>query len=512
MKRLLFVIVCVLSFTACQFIDESVEEVQKESFSKNSFTVNSESSVFVIDSSVSSVTISGDLAGKSIYYATVNTNSMPVSDEYVRYISNSGSRSIVSSGKKLVHNHEESEAENERFVCTHKNDFHPEFEPESSRAAAESDKSGSVEKLTLNAGTTKKGIFAVDETSVYKKRDATLWAFNDVCNVWVLDDDKYITKSAEKARIAETYAEKFAIAYPLVRDIFGKESDYVYSSTSGRKQAMEEVSDTGTKVNIVIYDLYGDGSNGDTLGFFTNMDYYKNGLKFRNLTISRSNQGKYFYIDSFYAREYLNYTVSTLVHEFQHMINFSVKSMNGKDSDSNFNEMLSMLCEEMMQDILGISDKYSPKNRIYKFISQYYVAGIREYDSTLQSYANAYAFGAWLTREFGGKALVKEMMSNGKANNECMSAAVNKLNGTNYTFNELFKYFVKACFDQNYYSPIVFENEIVTNLASSYGIFLKSYGTIENYITVNGVPSISLDFNSESGISKEGVLVYIYVK
>ena len=237
------------------------------------------------------------------------------------------------------------------------------------------------------------------------------------------------------------------------------------------------------------------------------MDYYKNGLAFSNVTVNRSNEGKYFYIDSYYAVRMFDYTVSTLAHEFQHMINFSVKAMNGKASDSNFNEMLSMLFEDLMQEKLDIDDGYSPKNRLTKFLSRYYEAGIREYNGTLQSYANAYAFGAWLIRKFGGATLVKEMMTNGKANNDCITSAVNTVNGTGYTFNELLQDFVKDCFDKTYYNPVIFENDVVTDMAPSYGIFLKSYGTIEN-----PTESLTLNFVSDSGKTNSGLYVYVYIK
>ena len=147
------------------------------------------------------------------------------------------------------------------------------------------------------------------------------------------------------------------------------------------------------------------------------------------------------------------------------------------------------------------------KNRIKKFLESYYKAGIREDDSTLQSYANAYAFGAWLIRNYGGSDLVKEMMANGKANNDCIASAVNTINGSSYSFNDLIQEFVKACFNQNFYPPRIFENNQITNIASSYGIFLKNYGKV-----AAGEKSVTLNFTSESGKTESGLLMYVYVK
>lgn len=504
MRRLLSLFVVVLTLTACQMtLEESLSS--NESFSETSFSVSSNNNVFVVDSSASSITLSGDLAGKSLYYAVVNTTEKRISHEFVSCISSSSDRAALSSVKEVVEDSDDCQAEEVQFKH-YEDDFHPEFEASSSRAALDT-VSGRVENLSLKKGLTSKKIYTVDEFSAYHEKTATLWAENEICNVWVVDDDAYISSSSLKEEIAGIYAEKFASACPFVYEIFGKESDMLYTSTSGFKQSMKELSETGTKINIVIYDLFNDGIGGDTLGFFSSMDYYMNGLKFRNLTVSHSNEGKYIYIDSYFAQRFLDYTVSTLVHEFQHMINFSVKAMNGLACDQNFNEMLSMLCEEFLQETLGISDEFSPKNRVYTFIQKYYRAGIREYDNTLQSYANAYAFGSWLTREFGGKALIKEMMRNGKSNNDCIASAVNSLNGTDYSFNLLFKHFVKACFDQNCYSPRIFDNDQISELASSYGIFLKNFGKLpseENAVTLN--------ISSVSGAAKSGVLVYVYVK
>ena len=513
MKKSLFVSIAVLSLTACQFAEledqaESASTTQPVIVTpenSNTISINKESDIFVVDSATSSLTLTGNLEGKTIYYAAVNTTNRVISNEYVRYVASGNARSAASYASII----EEEESAEDEFNTTSGMDFFPEFESSSSRAAGDS--SGSeVKKLALNNGVTTKKIFVSTSSNAYEKKTATLYAFNEICNVWVINDDPFLNTAAKRSEIARIYAQKFALVYPMIHNIFGKESDFLYSSVRGDKQHMNEVNDTGSKVNIVIYDLYNDGNDsnhGGTLGLFSSMDYYKNGLAFSNVTVSRSNEGKFFYIDSYFATTLLDYTVSTLAHEFQHMINFSVKAMNGKASDSNFNEMLSMLCEDLMQDVLKVDDAYSPKNRIRKFLESYYKAGIREYDSTLQSYANAYAFGAWLIRNYGGAALVKEMMSNGKANNDCIASAVNSINGSSYSFNDLIQEFVKACFNQKFYSPRIFENNQITDIASSYGIFLKNYGRV-----AKGENSVTLNFASESGKTSSGLLMYVYVK
>ncbi len=261
---------------------------------------------------------------------------------------------------------------------------------------------------------------------------------------------------------------------------------------------------------------------------------------------------------------------------YKHMINFGVKAMNGLSIDTNFNEMLSMLCEDMMQDYLALDDEDSPKQRFINFMINYFISGIREYSNlnsvVSTSYANAYAFGAWLCRQYGGAALVKEMMSNGKANNDCIVSAVNSLNGTSFSFDQLFGQFIKAClgdetytFNQNaaqtltysgYRYPMTAINLWDTSPSSIYKSFeingetktlqeyletkyesiisavYEYYGPVYFYYTAlpNALPknygmfmkhrgrlyddtdSLSLSFTSNSGATKTGMKTYVYIK
>lgn len=508
MKRILSVFIAVISLTACQFVNEEVQESPRSSVqsvatynlipSKSvSFEVSDANSVFVVQPDTASVTLSGNLAGKKIYYATVNSGSKIVSNEYVRYVSGNSARSASAGKVKIFESNTKKEPEHEIIH----DEFIPIFDGESSRAMEGANYY--TETLDCQAGITTKNFYVAVARGSYQNKTATLYAYDNICNIWILNDDEGIPAD-KRTEYAKTYAEKFSSIYQKIRDVFGEESDSIYVSTKGTLAPMEKACDTGKKVNILVYDLFSDREMGGTIGLFSSMDYFKNGLAFSNVTINRSNEGKVFYIDSFFARNSFEYTLSTLAHEFQHMINYSMKVMKGLDCDTNLNEMLSMLCEDMIQSELNIPDSYSPKNRMFKFLSSYYDAGIREYNDTLQSYANAYAFGAWLVRNFGGNSLLYEMLHNKKSNNDCIVSAVNKINGANHSFESLFAQFIKACFDYKD-TPTVFENNTVGNLAASYGMFLKTYN-------VAGGDSVKMDFTSISGQTNSGLITYIYVK
>lgn len=539
MKRLLFVFFAVLTLSACNFVAD--EEAESESQEKNTVIIPSadefstfvpsvSGQIFKIDANTSKISISTDedLSGKSVYYAVVNRGTSKIAKEYARYIGEKDSASRSAAGATYEPEFDDEEEEDSSHFHDY---FFPEFAEDNSRAAV-SESQANVENLSLEVGKTTKQIY-VRLGKDYSREKATLYAFNDVCNIWILDGDAFLATEKQKSEISAVYAQKFAAIYPVIRNVFGKESDSIYVSTSGNKDSMEKISETGTKVNIVLYDIAGDAASGGTIGLFSSMDYYKNGLEFSNVTVNRSNEGKYFYIDSYFAVKQFDYSLSTLAHEFQHMINFSVKSMNGIPCDSNLNEMLSMLCEDMMQNYLGISDDYSPRNRIRTFIKKYYSTGIRNYDESLVAYANAYIFGAWLTREFGGAAFVQKMMSNGKSNNDCIASAVNAVTGKNQTFDEIFGEFVKAVFNPedssfvrdaeenlsfgsysypmkgfaNFQCPVIFENLAVSALPASYGVVLKKYGEI-----ANGEKSVKLNLESESGMTNTDVVVYVCIK
>ena len=541
MKRLLFVCFVAFSLVACQFVEEDSFESPSPSSAtitpsnSASFSVSSNSEIYTVDASVASVTLSGDISGKNLYYAMVNTSSNEISGKYVRYIVSQNARSAAAVSSTITHDTHFHDDE-EFFTCHHEDDITPVFSASSARAAASEParKAHRIEEVPFES---KKTFFLSEYKDASVKKSATLYAVNEICNVWIVDDEKHIPQSKRK-EVAETYAQKFAKMHPVVCKVFGKESDLIYVTSEGDFASMNEFSETGTKVNIVMYDLYNDGISGKVIGMFSNRDYFKNGLTVSGNEIDSSNEGKYLYIDSYLATKNLEYTLSTIAHEFQHMINFSVKAMNQQASDSNFNEMLSMLCEDMMQEYLNVQDAYTPKNRLRRFLSHYYDAGIRGQATSLQSYSNAYAFGAWLARQYGGAALIKEMMSNGKANNECIAAAVSAIEGRAFTFDDLFQEFIAACFDgelsarnkdapqtirseDGYDYPMrninlteitnlgetmtIFENDAITEIAPSYGIFLKTFGEIDGN-------TVTLSFNSDSGKTNSSLLMYIYVK
>ena len=149
--------------------------------------------------------------------------------------------------------------------------------------------------------------------------------------------------------------------------------------------------------------------------------------------------------------------ISTLFHEFQHMINFNQKNIKLQITKPNepqtwYNEMLSMLAEDMMQTQLGLSDSEAPRGaRLPTFNQYYFYSGITDYltSNPVISYSTSYAFGAWLSRNYGGPELVRAMSQNSSVDLTSVIEAVNAVNGTSVNAAELLEEYVKACVYRN---------------------------------------------------------------
>lgn len=291
--------------------------------------------------------------------------------------------------------------------------------------------------------------------STFVQKSATLRAVGTYCYVWVVDDFYSSTAGENKvdSAIAQEYADAFDKMYPMITNVFGNESDKIYYY--GWRN-MEDYSSTGTKINIVVYDIGNDYSLSENqqcgiVGYFYAKDYFYNYSE-KGVT---SNNGKYFYIDSGYANSNFDTTISTLAHEFQHMVNYNQKTVSHDlTSGQWYNEMLSMLCEDMMQEHLGIKDEDSPKARTTTFNEYYYYSGISEYNSKNQicSYATAFSFGSFIARNFGGAELVQKISQNSYVDNDSIINAVNSLNGTEYTYDDLFEKYLLALFGDSIYT------------------------------------------------------------
>ena len=267
------------------------------------------------------------------------------------------------------------------------------------------------------------------------------------CNVWCVEKDSdYMMKNPLSSDVFTQVREKFDEIYPVQIQIFGdnKFSDSKWSNLLQKYDG---------KVNILIYDIANDACESQTggiYGFFHSLDFHTDS--------NYSNKTECINVDSFFFNKDPEGSFQTLFHEFQHLENFVNKVVlsSKKHSVSTwYNEMLSMLSEDIFTDLLGIELENAPANRL-NFFNAYYPLGFYQWRSGSDyfpsgdvyiSYANSYAFGAYLLRNFGGIELIKKISQNDFVDEESITNALN-----DFTFSDVLLNFYQILFENESYS------------------------------------------------------------
>jgi hypothetical protein len=254
--------------------------------------------------------------------------------------------------------------------------------------------------------------FFVDVSPVTKV--FTLQASKRYCNVWIANEDFGTEGATLTVSRAEQIAEKFDLIYPIETQLLGYE--YGGGLDSAGNLIGHGGMDGDPKIQILLFDIDGDGgnsnSNGITHGYFYPGDAFTRGGKY-----PYSNEGEIFYLDSYTASTASTQEsiYSTLIHEFNHMINFHLKVLVGGDyvswnTEVWYTEMLSMLAENIIGPLVPISN--SVNTRIPEWIGNYANLSVMYWPSsgnTLPYYASNYAFGVYLMRNFGGEKLFSDI-------------------------------------------------------------------------------------------------------
>ena len=271
------------------------------------------------------------------------------------------------------------------------------------------------------------------------------------CNVWCVEKDSaYMMKNPLSSYVFTQVREKFDEIYPVQIQIFGanKFSDSKWSNLLQKYDG---------KVNILIYDIANDAcesQTGGVYGFFHSLDFHTDS--------NYSNETECINVDSFFFNKDTEGSFQTLFHEFQHLENFVNKvvlSSNDRSVSTWYNEMLSMLSEDIFTDLLGIALENAPANRL-NFFNAYYPLGFYQWRSGSNyfpsgdvyiSYANSYAFGAYLLRNFGGIELIKKISQNDSVDDESITNALKSV-GYDFTFSDVLLNFYQILFENESYS------------------------------------------------------------
>jgi len=130
------------------------------------------------------------------------------------------------------------------------------------------------------------------------------------------------------------------------------------------------------------------------------------------------------------------------------MINFNQKTVKqGVSSASWYNEMLSLMVEDVIAPLIGVAptnSSHAISERMPTALANYYLEGITEW-STLEStsYAKGFAFGAYLMRNYGGAELLQRILANNTTNIASITSALNQFQ-SGLTFEQALKRYGEA--------------------------------------------------------------------
>ena len=293
-----------------------------------------------------------------------------------------------------------------------------------------------------------------------------------ILNIWVADDcwhdggtkthkmtPAMVTALADKFLYTDNHDDDI---YDWVTNIFGEEwGDY--SSSPLSQEDKDKLITANNEITILLYDINNeDYSHGAILGFFWSKD------NFKNTAFPYSNQRIMFYLDAVLLATPINADynwpaeiVSTLAHEFQHMIHFYQKNVlrhyNDKGTETWIDEMCSMATEDMVSNRIGVNgprgsqyskadftadltDPYHPnvsfgRLGLYNFYND---ISVTAWYSGSISYAINYAFGAYLSRNYGGAKFFHDIVYNSYTDYRAIEDALSKsADGSGETFGSI---------------------------------------------------------------------------
>jgi len=277
---------------------------------------------------------------------------------------------------------------------------------------------------------------------------------NKTLNVWVSDDSFGPGCSKSECvtqEMVDALADTFLLS-GLDNDIYDWVTN-IYGDEWGNSADMIVPND---EITILLTDIDADNSaNGGVVGFFWSKD------NFYATTVPGSNERIMFYIDAvMFANGGSTWSiddpwpkemVSTLAHEFQHMINFYQKRiLLDTDTDTWINEMLS----ESTEDIIATKIRHIGPRAVdyldgsagsagniegrYPLFNANNTLSLTAWNGQLADYSKVNAFGAYLLRNYGGAELLHNIMHNSFEDEQAVVDAVNKSpDGAGKTFANL---------------------------------------------------------------------------
>ena len=292
----------------------------------------------------------------------------------------------------------------------------------------------------MNWGTANHIVYASNQDgSNASPLTATYKARGQYCEVWYSEKPGVTVNNTEFQKLAD----KFDAIYLKETELFGSNR---LTKTGGDGFSITATEDHPI-VRILVYDLHNDSettktTHAGTFGYFRGIDL---------LNVTNSNLCECIHIDSYFLSVAPKQVYSTLGHEFQHLLNFVNKALERRENNSTipldnadyisetwFTEMMSMVCEDIMLTQLQLPVTAGPQSRLNTFNRNYYYGFQSWYggDAVFISYANAYAFGAFLLRNYGIDC-ISAIAKNEYMNEEAIVHGVQAYDTSITSFNDI---------------------------------------------------------------------------
>lgn len=284
---------------------------------------------------------------------------------------------------------------------------------------------------------------------VYREAELTLRVKGEHCLIWCEDSLEDVSYE-----LLKTLQENFDRVYPLETALFGTCSDYTV------KDKDTFITEANEKIYINIVSL----KNKTVGGCFSPVDMYKASYieKYNQESGSnyQTNEARMFYVNYNAEPSFIkdmDGCVSVLIHEFQHMLRFICDTIvKGIETDVWYNEMMSLLAEDIFSGYLNLNIDSTAIKRLYffKLLTNWGVTCWDTSDFFLwqASYSVSYAFGSYLLRNYGGAKLLAALTDFSTAgtgkdviNNTFRKLGLKNKEGNPLTFEDVAADFHQIC-------------------------------------------------------------------
>lgn len=349
-------------------------------------------------------------------------------------------------------------------------------------------------QLIPEVGTTKKEFyldvqFENNKMQWYSKGTATLQAIGNnaqgkpICYAWVLEEvtgydangnvlyteessyteEENAPRGKVNRKMAQAYADAFVKIYDLDTTLMGEIPTKAFYGAEPKAEYLVDIdylSETSSIINLVFWDIGHMAESANLCGYYWFKDLFPKKEDSKtilgkdpspNAQTTWSNAANILYINAYLSNDTGN-VLTTIAHEFQHMISRNMKIIENRTptklGDGNltvFEEMMSVAAEDFVfmffPEIRFDSDTgimYLPGYESFYHINGFEVSGDLVNQLYNLHYGAGFTFAAWFMRKFGVGTMY-EITHNKKVNLDGILTGINKCTTTTETIESLLK-------------------------------------------------------------------------